>query len=230
VPEDVSAELFGGDGLGMLGGNHDGIDADGLVVLVVLDCDLGFAVGAKPGELAGLADFSEPAGELVGQRDGGGHQLGGLVGGIAEHHALVAGAAGIHAHGDVAGLLVDGGDDGAGVGVESVDGVVVADGGDDAADQRLEIDVGAGGDFAGDDDQAGSGEGLAGDAAVGVLLEAGVEDGVRDLIGDLIGMTFGDGFRGEKESFRCWQGISSRLNADCLVEWAAGSGGIVLLW
>ena len=50
--------------------------------------------------------------------------------GIAKHHSLVAGAAGVYAHGDVAGLFVDGGDDGAGVGVEAVEGVVVSDGGD----------------------------------------------------------------------------------------------------
>jgi len=54
---------------------------------------------------------------------------------------LVTGTAGIHALGNVARLLVDGRDDGAGVGVEAVEGVVVADGGDDAADQALEIDV-----------------------------------------------------------------------------------------
>jgi hypothetical protein len=128
----------------------------GLPVLVVLDRDLALAVGAQVGQLAGLAHLGELAGELVGQRDGRGHQLGGLVGGVAEHHALVAGAAGVNALGDVAGLLVDGGDDGAGVGVEAVERVVVADGGDDAAHQALEIDVGLGGDFAGDDHQAGA--------------------------------------------------------------------------
>ena len=44
----------------------------------------------------------------MGQRDGRRHQLGSFVGGIAEHHALIAGAAGINALGDVARLLVDG--------------------------------------------------------------------------------------------------------------------------
>jgi hypothetical protein len=61
----------------------------------------------------------------------------------------------------------------------------------------LEIDVGFGGDFSGDDDQAGGGEGFAGDPAEGVFGEAGVEDGVRNLVGDLIGMAFGYGFRRE---------------------------------
>ncbi len=69
--------------------------------------------------------------------------------------------------------------------------------GDGAADDVLEIDVGLGGDFSGDDDQAGGGEGFAGDAADGIVGEAGVEDGVGNLVGDLIGMAFGYGFGSE---------------------------------
>ena len=184
----------------VLGGDDHGVDAGRLAVFVVLDGDLALAVGTEVGELAVLADFGEPAGELVGQRDGRRHQLGGLVGGIAEHHALVAGAAGVHAQGDVAGLLVDAGDDRAGVGVEAVERVVIADGGDDAAHEGLEIDIGLGGDFAGDDDQAGGGQGFAGHAAVGVLLEAGVEDGVGNLVGDLVGMTLGHRLRGKQKT------------------------------
>ncbi len=129
--------------------------------------------------------------------DGRRHQLFRLIGGVAEHHALIAGSAGVDAHGDVAGLLVDGGDDGAGVGVEAIERVVIADGGDDSAHEGLEIHIGAGGDFARDDDQAGGKEGFAGYAAVGVLFETGIENGVGDLVGHLVGMAFGYGFRGE---------------------------------
>ena len=192
VLEDVGVQLFVADALSVLAADDHGVDARGLAVLVVLDRDLALAVGAQVGQLAALADRGQLAAELVGQRDGGGHQLGGFVGGVAEHHALVAGAAGVNALGDVARLLVDGGDHGAGVGVEAVEGVVVADGGDDAADQALEIDVGLGGDFAGDDHQPGGREGFGGDAAVGVLLQAGIQDGVRDLVGNLVGMAFSD--------------------------------------
>ena len=69
--------------------------------------------------------------------------------------------------------------------------------GDGAADHALEIDVGLGGDFAGDDDQAGGGQGFAGDAAGWIFGEAGVEDGVGNLVGDLVGMAFGYGFGGK---------------------------------
>jgi hypothetical protein len=67
----------------------------------------------------------------------------------------------------------------------------------DAAHQALKIDVGLGGDLAGDDHQSGGRQRLGGDAAVGVLLQAGVQNGVGDLVGNLVGVAFGDGFRGK---------------------------------
>ncbi len=147
-----------------------------------------------------LRDRSQLAAELVGQGDGGGHQFGGLVGGVTEHHALVAGAAGVHALRDVAGLLVDGRDDGAGVGVEAIEGVVIADGGYNTAHQALQIDIGLGGDFAGDDNQAGGRQSFGGDTAIGVLLEACIQNRVGDLISDFVRMAFGDGLRGKQET------------------------------
>ena len=109
---------------------------------------------------------------------GVGIKSGVFVAGIAKHHALIAGAAGVNAHGDVARLLVDAGDDRAGIGIEAVERVVVADGGDVAPHQRLKIDISFGGDFAGDDYQAGRGKGLTGHAAERIFLQAGIEDGV----------------------------------------------------
>ena len=70
--------------------------------------------------------------------------------------------------------------------------------GNRASDQRLEIHVSLGGDFAGDDDQAGGGQGFAGHAAERVFGQAGIENRVRNLVGDLVGMAFGYGFRGKK--------------------------------
>ncbi len=62
------------------------------------------------------------------------------------------------------------------------------------------INVGLGGDFAGDDDQAGGQKRLGGDAAVRVLLDAGVENSVGDLVRHLVRMAFGDALRGKQES------------------------------
>lgn len=78
------------DVAGVLRGDHHGVEADGLVA-VVLDGDLGLAVRAQVRDGPVLADLGEPLGEAVRQRDRQRHQLGGLVRGVAEHQALVAG-------------------------------------------------------------------------------------------------------------------------------------------
>ena len=190
VLQNVGVQFLVRHTLRVLAADNNGVDARGLAILVVLHRDLALAVGAQVGQLAALADRGQLAAKLVGQRNRSGHQLGGFVGGVAEHHALIAGAAGVNALRNVAGLLIDGGDDGAGVGVEAVKGVVIANGGDDAADQALEIDVSLGGDFAGNNHQACGRKSFGGYAAVGVLLQACVKDSVRDLVGYLVGMAF----------------------------------------
>jgi hypothetical protein len=132
------------------------------------------------------------------QRNRSRHQLLGFVTRESKHHSLVAGAAGVYAHGDVAGLLIDSGNDSAGVAVEAVEGIVVSDALDGAADHVLKVDVSFGRDFSGDDYQSGCRESFAGDSAAGIFAKAGVEDGVRDLICDFVGMAFGDRLGGEQ--------------------------------
>ena len=84
--------------------------------------------------MAALAHLGEAAGHPVREGNRQRHELRRLVAGIAEHHALVARAVGevvaalaglelealVDAHGDVAALLVNRGEDGAGVAVEAV--------------------------------------------------------------------------------------------------------------
>ena len=65
VLQDVGAQLVVGDRLGVLGGDDHGVDADRLVVLVVLDRDLALAVGSKVRQLAALADLGQLRAELV---------------------------------------------------------------------------------------------------------------------------------------------------------------------
>ncbi len=186
----------------MLGGDNDGRAAQDLAVSVVLHSDLALAIGAQPGQLAALADLGQTAAELVGQGDGGGHQLGGLVAGVAEHHALVAGADGlitvaVHAHGDIAALLVDGGQHRTGPGVKAVGGIAVADLVHGAADDVGDVHVAFCGNFAHHGHHPGGGDGLAGYPSIGVLGQNGVQNGVGDLVTDLVGMSFGDGLGGE---------------------------------
>ncbi len=116
----------------------------------------------------------------------------GFVGGIAEHQALVAGASGIDAHGDIAGLLVNGGEDGTGVIVESPGGVAVADILNDLANDIGNLDIGLGGDFTGHEGNAGGQHRFAGDSGILVFGDDRVQDSVGDLVGDLVGMSFCD--------------------------------------
>jgi hypothetical protein len=108
----------------------------------------------------------------------GRHIVFGFIGGVTEHHALVAGAAGVHAHGDIARLLVDAGDDGAGVGIKSIERIVIANGLHYAADSLLKVDISFGGDFAGDDHQASGCQRFAGDAAVRIFCNARIQNRV----------------------------------------------------
>ena len=156
--------------VGVLGGDHHRVDP-GHLLAVELHGDLGFAVGPQPGDLAVLAHFGQLAGQGVGEVQGGGHELRGLGGGVAEHQALVAGAAGVHAHGDVRALLVQGHHHRAGVAVKALGAMVIADAAHRLPGQLGHRDVAVGGDLPGHDDQPGGHQGFAGHPAVGVAGE-----------------------------------------------------------
>ena len=81
--------------------------------------------------------------ETVRQHDRQRHQLRGLVAGEAEHHALIAGAADVDAHRDVARLLADRDQHRRGVAVEAEAGVGVADLAQRRAHQARKVDLGA---------------------------------------------------------------------------------------
>ncbi len=177
-------------------GDDHGIQPHGLAVHV-LHADLGLAVGAQVVQQPGAADFAQLGHQLVGQHDGQRHQLGGLVAGVAEHQALVARAAGVHAHGDVGRLALERADHAAGVAVEAVGRVRVADVPDDLPGDPGHVHVGGGRDLARHDAQARGDQHLAGHAARGVILHHRVQHGVGDLVRHLVGMPLGDRLRGE---------------------------------
>ena len=152
----------------------------------------------------------------MGILDGRGHEGGRLVAGETEHHALVARAvveravAGllalerlVHAEGNVRALLVDVRDDGAGLAVKAVLCAVVADLAHGLAHDLRDVHVAVGRDLAHDVHDAGRDRALAGDAAVRVLRQNGVEDRVGHLVADLVGMSLRDGF-GCKEMMSHW--------------------------
>ena len=129
---DLRAELLSGDVVGVLGGDDDSVDAqghDGTVVVRVLDGDLGLGVRARPGDGAVVTGSLHGSVELVGEQDGQGEELGGLVGGITEHDTLVTGTEllesllVVETLGNVGGLLLNGNEDVAGLVVEALVGV-----------------------------------------------------------------------------------------------------------
>ena len=190
----------------------------GAVLVVVLDGDLGLAVGTQVVERAVLAHLGQPLGEPVRDGDRQRHQLGGVVGGVAEHQALVARAllvervvggadpclvAVVDSLGDVGGLAADGHLDAARLTVEALVGRVVADLEDLRADQLGNRRVGVGAHLTGHHDEPGRQQRLHGDAELlllGVVLEEVVEHGVADRVGDLVGVTLGHRLRGEQTS------------------------------
>ena len=132
------------------------------------------------------------------------HQRRGLVAGIAEHDALVAGtlvlvAGGIDALGDMGRLGMEIDRDVGGLPVEAF--LLVADILDRLAgelDHRVLGDGIGTAHLAGDDDAVGGGKRLAGHAGLGLCRQIGIDDGVGDPVADLVRMTLGNGFTGEK--------------------------------
>ena len=175
-------------------------------VIFIFDRDLGLAVGPKPCDLlmaiVPLSHGGQPLRDAVRQDDRQRHAFRGLVGGVSEHHALVARALllvalGIDAHGDVGRLPVDRGQHGAGPPIEAVGGVGVPDRLDGLANQVGNVHVGIGRDLAGDDRHAGGDQCFTGHPGGRIAGEDGVEDRVGDLIGDLVRVAFGDRLGGE---------------------------------
>ena len=155
------------------------------------------------------------------------HQRVGLAAGVAEHHALVAGAlvlvaGGIDALGDVGRLRMQVAGDLRLVPAEAV--LVVADVMDrHAGEMRQQVgrDRRGPAGFAGEHDAVGGDQRLAGDARIGIGGEIGVQHRVAEPVGDLVGVPFGDGFGGEQEFARIAHGwFLSRRGV-----WAATGGG-----
>ncbi len=134
----------------------------------------------------------EPLRYAVRELDGHRHQLGRFVGGVPEHHSLIARASGIHALTDVGRLPVDGAHHRARLRVEAIGRIGVANALDGVANDFRKVDVGLGRDLAGYASQSGRNHRLAGDAGGRVLLQNGIEDGIGDLVGDLVRMTLGN--------------------------------------
>ena len=196
------------DVLTVLGRNYYGSDPDGFV-LTILNGYLGFGVGSEPGDFARLADAAEFTSEVVREHDWGGHKFRSFAAGKAEHETLIAcsllrgflprSAAGINTLGDIGALAGEGVHNVDAVSVKDVFGMSITDGADGGANELIEVQFSAGGDFPCDDDEIGLNQGFAGDAAEGVLGEAGIKHRIGDSVADFVGMAFADRLRGKDE-------------------------------
>ena len=193
----VLRKCFGGEHkLVVLCRHNDGVDAHRAVVFVIFHCYLRLGVRAQISHLAAFAAyFGEFAHQSVAQRKTQRYVEGGLVAGVAEHHALVSGSLlvgvfAVDAAVDVGRLLVECRKYAAGFGVEHEFGTVVANAVDYAACHCRQVDVGLGGDFAGDYHLTGGDEGFACHFRLRVESEKVVEDSVGNLVGHFVGMAF----------------------------------------
>ncbi len=201
-------QRLGVEPVAVLRRDEHALDLDRPLVAVLVDLvahrHLRLAVGPQVRQHVRLAHLREALRDPVRELDRQRHQLIGLVGGVAEHHPLVARAdlvdrvpvavlhleRLVHALRDVGRLLVERHHHTARLGVEAVLRARVPDLRDALADETRDVHVRARRDLAGDDDQACRDQRLTGDAALGIVGQDGVEHRVRDLVGDLVGMAF----------------------------------------
>ena len=190
----------------MLGADHDGVNPDRTPAVVILDGNLGLAVGTQVLEVTVLADLRQLLRQAVCQVNGQRHQALGLVAGVTEHQPLVTGALQIElvdgalsvlvglvdAPGDVGALAAQRDADATRSAVEPFARRVVANVEDGLASYAGNVGVGVGSDLSGNDDQAGRHQGLHGDAGRLARLQNGVQHSVADGISDLIWVTLGN--------------------------------------
>ena len=152
----------------MLRGDDNAVNTFRFVSFGILHGDLRFGVGAQVGHLlALLADGGQFLHETVRQLDRQRHEVVHFIAGVAEHHALVAGAlvfqcSPFHPLVDVGGLAVDGGYHATGFVVELVVAFVVTDILDDTAHYVIDGNVSFGLHFAGANNKAGGDQRLTG--------------------------------------------------------------------
>src|SRR5580704_13724488 len=164
----LGAKLLSRNLVIMLGGDHHGLNALGLVTRV-FHANLALSIGPQEIELAVTPHFAQLANQFVGHHDRQRHQLRGFITSETEHQALVAGASSVHAHGDVGRLALNRINDAAGFAVEAEVRVGIPDVLNDAPHQAGHVDIGSGGDFTRNHADSGGDQNLAGDPTLGVV-------------------------------------------------------------
>ena len=198
----------------VLRGDDDGIDGDGLAVLVA-HRHLRLAVGTQVAEFAVLTHLCKATCQTMCECDRQRHELRRLVRRIAEHHALIARTDGVgdigftllrlkrlvNAECDVGRLLIERYENAARRCIEAILRTRVADLLHSLADDVRDVDVARGRDLADDMHLPRRHQCLARHAPLRIFCENRIENGVRNLIGHLVGMTFRHRLGSEQHRF-----------------------------
>ena len=180
--------------------NNNGVDAHGRAVVVVLNGNLALGIGTQVGHLLALAtDVGQHLKDAVCQGERERHVVFGFIGGIAEHHALVAstlfhGVLTFHTAVDVGALLVDGAQHTARVALEHVFAFGVTNLLDYLAGNELEVNVCLGFHFAGQYHLSRGYKRFARHLRLRVVGQQFVKYSVRNLIGHFVWVSLGHRF------------------------------------
>lgn len=185
------------DTFAVLGGDEDGVNAHRPSGIVIFYRDLRFAVRQQEWNIPILAHQSQLIGQLMCQHDRQRHELRCFITGVAEHHALVTSSARtvIGSRRNIAGLLLDGGDDCAGICVKAAFLAIVADSTQCTAGDSVNVQMGRCGDFPGNKHHPGRDAGFTGYPASRVLIQHFIQNGVRNAVTYLVRMSLGHGLR-----------------------------------
>jgi len=207
---DASDNIFVRKTRVVLGGDHNGVDTlrDALTILIVLvlNSDLGLSIRAEPIKDVLFTAFDKTSAQLGGEDVGKRHQLLSLISGIAEHVTLITstnflgglGAVAVDRVSNLRALLSNRDNDGASLVIESLVGIIKPDLGNGGTGNLLVIDQTIAADLTNNENSSGGGGTLTGNLGMGVDSEGGVEDTIGNLIAQFVGVTRGHTLRSEK--------------------------------
>ena len=139
--------VCGKDELVVLCAHHNGVNTHGCVVVVIFYGHLTLGIGAQIGHLLSFAtNFGQHLQQAVREVERKGHVVLCLIGGIAEHHTLVAGTLlfavlTVHTTVDVTALFVNSREHTTGIALEHVLALGVADAVDHLAGNALQVHI-----------------------------------------------------------------------------------------
>ena len=190
------------DGLAVLSRQNQAMNTDRMPFVIEAHRDLRFPVRPQePPQCCVMAYPVQTADQPLSQVDRQGHVIDRLIRRIAIHDALVATADDAvpfslgHALFDVIRLLMDIGEDQAGIGCESQRRIGIADVGNDFSGQGRHIDGRRRRNLTGQGQDIARNKGFDSHMRSRVLGQVSIDDGVGNLVTNLIGMAFGHGFR-----------------------------------